>query len=160
MPRRHRRAARRAANPRCSRLVRLRMGSSPACEMEHKQNAGINKRRLTGRDSRDEVTEGTDRITCLRQRNVIYSRGDREADGFRGSRIVQSGRKIMRKTALVITLFAAAAAFTWANAATVAYKATLGGAAEVPPVQTAGKCYINVHTAANKGGEIRGQLAP
>ena len=24
----------------------------------------------------------------------------------------------------------------------------------------AGKCYINVHTAANKGGEIRGQLAP
>jgi hypothetical protein len=140
----------------------------------------------------------------------------------------------MRKTALVITLFAAAAAFTWANAATVAYKAALGGAAEVPPVQSAGKgtaqvnvdtttkqatwrveytglsgpaaaahihcgaaaganagvavplgdkfdspiagsatltdaqladlqagkCYINVHTAANKGGEIRGQLAP
>jgi hypothetical protein len=25
---------------------------------------------------------------------------------------------------------------------------------------TAGKCYINIHTAANKGGEIRGQLAP
>jgi hypothetical protein len=24
----------------------------------------------------------------------------------------------------------------------------------------AGKCYVNVHTAANKGGEIRGQLAP
>jgi hypothetical protein len=24
---------------------------------------------------------------------------------------------------------------------------------------TAGKCYINIHTAANKGGEIRGQLA-
>ena len=23
----------------------------------------------------------------------------------------------------------------------------------------AGKCYINIHTAANKGGEIRGQLA-
>jgi len=23
----------------------------------------------------------------------------------------------------------------------------------------AGKCYVNVHTAANKGGEIRGQLA-
>ena len=25
---------------------------------------------------------------------------------------------------------------------------------------TAGKCYVNVHTDANKGGEIRGQLAP
>ena len=24
----------------------------------------------------------------------------------------------------------------------------------------AGKCYINIHTAANKGGEIRGQLMP
>lgn len=24
----------------------------------------------------------------------------------------------------------------------------------------AGKCYVNVHTAQNKGGEIRGQLAP
>lgn len=23
-----------------------------------------------------------------------------------------------------------------------------------------GQCYVNVHTAANKGGEIRGQLAP
>jgi hypothetical protein len=140
----------------------------------------------------------------------------------------------MRKTALVITLVAAAAAFTWANAATVAYKANLAGAAEVPPVQSTGKgtaqvnvdtatkqatwrveytglsgpaaaahihcgaaaganagvavplgtnlaspiqgsatltdaqladlqggkCYVNVHTAANKGGEVRGQLTP
>ncbi len=24
---------------------------------------------------------------------------------------------------------------------------------------TAGKCYVNLHTAANKGGEVRGQLA-
>ena len=24
----------------------------------------------------------------------------------------------------------------------------------------AGKCYVNVHTAKNKGGELRGQLAP
>ena len=24
----------------------------------------------------------------------------------------------------------------------------------------AGKCYVNVHTDANKGGEVRGQLAP
>ena len=140
----------------------------------------------------------------------------------------------MRKTALTIALFAAAA-FTYANAATVAFKANLAGTTEVPPVQTpgkgsatvnvdsatkqvsyrvefsglsgpaaaahihcgaaaganagvavplgganptspitgqatmtdaqmadlqAGKCYVNVHTAANKGGEIRGQLAP
>ncbi len=140
----------------------------------------------------------------------------------------------MRKTALALGLFAAAA-FTYANAATVAYKANLAGGAEVPPVQTpgkgtaavnvdtttkqvsyrvefsglsgpaaaahihcgaaaganagvaaplgaanptspiqgtatltdaqladlqGGKCYVNVHTAANKGGEVRGQLAP
>ncbi len=25
---------------------------------------------------------------------------------------------------------------------------------------TAGKCYVNIHTAANKGGEVRGQLVP
>ena len=140
----------------------------------------------------------------------------------------------MRKAALVISLVAGAAAFTLANAATVAYKSTLAGNAEVPPVQTtgkgaaqvnvdtaskkaswrveysglsgpataahihcgaaaganagvsvplgnagaspitgsgamtdaqladlqAGKCYVNVHTDKNKGGEIRGQLAP
>ena len=140
----------------------------------------------------------------------------------------------MRKTALVIGLLAAAVAWPCADAAMVNYKATLGGTAEVPPVQTAGKgtaavnvdsatkqlswrveysglsgpaaaahihcgaaaganagvavplgdkfdspitgsgtmtdaqladlqagkCYVNVHTAANKGGEIRGQLAP
>jgi hypothetical protein len=24
----------------------------------------------------------------------------------------------------------------------------------------AGKCYVNIHTAANKGGELRGQLVP
>jgi hypothetical protein len=141
----------------------------------------------------------------------------------------------MRKTATVIGLLAAAAAFTWANAATVSYKANLASNAEVPPVQSpgkgtahvtvdtatkqvtykvefaglsgpaaashihcgaapganagvsvplgaanptspitgtatmtdaqladlqGGKCYVNVHTAANKGGEIRGQLAP
>lgn len=141
----------------------------------------------------------------------------------------------MRKVATVIGLLAAAAAFSWASAATVGYKANLAGNAEVPPVQTpgkgsaqvnldtatkqvtyrvdfsglsgpaaaahihcgaaaggnagvavplgganptspisgtatltdpqatdlqAGKCYVNVHTAANKGGEIRGQLAP
>jgi len=140
----------------------------------------------------------------------------------------------LRKAALVISLVAGAAAFTLANAATVAYKSNLGGNAEVPPVQTtgkgaaqvnvdtatkqaswrveysglsgpataahihcgaaaganagvavplgnaaaspitgsgamtdaqladlqAGKCYVNIHTDKNKGGEIRGQLAP
>jgi CHRD domain len=141
----------------------------------------------------------------------------------------------MRKTATVIGFLAAAAAFSWASAATVNYKANLAGNAEVPPVQSpgkgsaqvnvdtatkqatyrveftgltgpaaaahihcgaaaganagvsvplgganptspitgtatmtdpqladlqAGKCYVNVHTAQNKGGEIRGQLAP
>ncbi|MFI4948016.1 MAG: CHRD domain-containing protein [Alphaproteobacteria bacterium] len=142
----------------------------------------------------------------------------------------------MRKTALVLGLLAAVAAWPMAQAAVVDYKAALGGAAEVPPVATggtgkaqvnvdtatgmatwridysglsgpaaaahihcpalpgansgvavtlgtgptaaspiqgsgmmtpaqisdlaAGKCYVNVHTAANKGGEVRGQLVP
>jgi hypothetical protein len=153
----------------------------------------------------------------------------------RAAKTRHEGEDIMRKTVIAIGLLAAAGAFTWANAASVAYKATLGGAAEVPPVETpgkgtaqvsvdtatkqvtyrvefsglsgpaaashihcgalpganagvslplgaanptspitgtatmtdaqyadlqAGKCYVNVHTAANKGGEIRGQLAP
>ena len=140
----------------------------------------------------------------------------------------------MRKSMLAFTLLAAAATWPTAQAAVVTYKANLGGAAEVPPVTTAGKgtaqvnvdmatkqvtwrvdysglsgpaaaahihcgaapgansgvavsfgdkvaspiegsgmmtdaqladlqagkCYVNVHTAANKGGEIRGQLVP
>jgi hypothetical protein len=140
----------------------------------------------------------------------------------------------MRKTALVLGLLATAALWPTAHAATVAYKAALNTASEVPPVPgagkgsaavnvdtatkavswrveysglsgpaaaahihcgaaaganagvavslgtnvaspiqgsgtltdaqladlQAGKCYVNVHTAANKGGEIRGQLAP
>jgi len=141
----------------------------------------------------------------------------------------------MRKTALVLGLLAAVAAWPMAEAAVTTYKAGLGGAAEVPPVTTAGigtaqvnvdaatkmltwridysglsgpaaaahihcgaaaganggvavplatanlasplqgsgmmtdaqladltsgKCYVNIHTAANKGGELRGQLVP
>jgi hypothetical protein len=142
----------------------------------------------------------------------------------------------MRKTALVLGLLAAVAAWPVAQAAVTNYKAALGGAAESPPVTTggtgtaqvnvdaatgmatwridysglsgpaaaahihcgalpgansgvavalgagptaaspiqgsgmmtpaqladlaAGKCYVNVHTAANKGGEVRGQLVP
>ena len=44
----------------------------------------------------------------------------------------------MRKTALVFGLVAAAALWPNAQAAVVAYKANLTGAAEVPPVQSAG----------------------
>jgi hypothetical protein len=142
----------------------------------------------------------------------------------------------MRKTALVLGLLAAVATWPMAQAAVTAYKGTLGGAAEVPPVTTAGrgtaainldtttkqatwrveysglsgaataahihcgaaagansgvavplgagptaaspiagsgamtdaqiadltagKCYVNIHTDKNKGGELRGQLAP
>jgi hypothetical protein len=142
----------------------------------------------------------------------------------------------MRKTALVLGLLAAVAAWPMAQAAVTAYKGTLGGGSEVPPVTTAGKgtaainldtatkqlswrveysgmsgpataahihcgaaagansgvavklgegptaaspmqgsgamtdaqiadlaagkCYVNIHTDKNKGGELRGQLAP
>ncbi|HVB18067.1 MAG TPA: CHRD domain-containing protein [Stellaceae bacterium] len=142
----------------------------------------------------------------------------------------------MRKTAFVLGLLAATAAWPMANAAVTTYKASLSSAAEVPPVKgagkgsaavnvdmatkevswrvvysglsgpaaaahihcgaaaganagvavplgaaaslaspiqgsgtmtdaqiadlTAGKCYVNIHTAKNKSGEIRGQLAP
>ena len=142
----------------------------------------------------------------------------------------------MRKTALVLGLLAAVAAWPMAQAAVTTYKGTLGGGAEVPPVTTpvkgtaqvnvdpatkqvtwrvdytglsgpataahihcgaaaganagvavplgagptaaspmsgsgamtdaqladltAGKCYVNIHTDGNKGGELRGQLAP
>ena len=142
----------------------------------------------------------------------------------------------MRKTALVLGLLAASAAWPMAHAAVTTYKASLSTAAEVPPVTgagtgsaavnvdmatkelswrveysglsaaaaaahihcgaaaganagvsvplgaapnlaspiqgsgkmtdaqiadlMAGKCYVNVHTANNKSGEIRGQLAP
>jgi len=142
----------------------------------------------------------------------------------------------MRKTALVLGLLAAVAAWPMAQAAVTAYKGTLGGGSEVPPVTTAGKgtaainldtatkqvswrieysgmsgpataahihcgaaagansgvavalgagptaaspmqgsgamtdaqiadlaagkCYVNIHTDKNKGGELRGQLTP
>jgi Cu/Zn superoxide dismutase len=142
----------------------------------------------------------------------------------------------LRNTALVFGLLAALAAVPMAQAATTTYKATLGGASEVPPVTAAGKgtaavnvdaatkkiswrvdyaglsgpaaaahihcggaaganagvavplgaagklaspiegsgamtdaqladlkagkCYVNIHTATHKGGELRGQLAP
>ncbi len=140
----------------------------------------------------------------------------------------------MRKSALVLGLLAAVAIGPAANAAMTAYKGTLSGGTEVPPVQTAGagsaavnidtatkqvtwrvdysglsgaptaghihcgaaaganagvavslgttltspiqgsgtmtdaqiadlsggKCYVNIHTDKNKGGEIRAQLAP
>ncbi|HEX3861587.1 MAG TPA: CHRD domain-containing protein [Stellaceae bacterium] len=142
----------------------------------------------------------------------------------------------MRKSALVLALLATVVALPAAQAAVTAYKGTLSGATEVPPVQTAGtgsaavnvdtgtkqaswrveysglsgaptaahihcgaaaganagvavslgaastlaspiqgsgamtdaqladlqagKCYVNIHTDKNKGGEVRAQLAP
>ena len=40
----------------------------------------------------------------------------------------------------------------------------ISGSGSMTPAQMAdlqaGKCYVNIHTAANPGGEIRGQLAP
>ena len=64
----------------------------------------------------------------------------------------RKGEDNMRKTATVIGLLAAAAAFTWANAATVSYKATLASNAEVPPVQSPGKgsAQVNVDTATSR----------
>lgn len=56
----------------------------------------------------------------------------------------------MRKAAFVLGLLAAAAVWPAANAATVTYKATLSGAGESPPVQTAGtgSAAINVDTTS------------
>jgi len=58
----------------------------------------------------------------------------------------------MRKTALVITLVAAAAAFTWANAATVAYKAKPRWRCRSPAGQSTGKgtAQVNVDTATKQ----------
>jgi hypothetical protein len=58
----------------------------------------------------------------------------------------------MRKTALAIGLLATVAAWPAAQAAMVNYKASLGGAAEVPPVQTAGSgmAAVNVDTATKQ----------
>ena len=55
----------------------------------------------------------------------------------------------MRKTALVFGLLATAAVWTTADAATETYRATLNGASESPPVQSAaaGSASINVDTA-------------
>lgn len=40
----------------------------------------------------------------------------------------------------------------------------ISGSGSMTPAQMAdlqaGKCYVNIHTDANKGGEVRGQLAP
>jgi hypothetical protein len=57
----------------------------------------------------------------------------------------------MRNTALVLGLLAAVAAWP-AQAAMVTYKATLGGAAESPPVQTAGTgtAAVNLDTATKQ----------
>ena len=58
----------------------------------------------------------------------------------------------MKKTALVFGLLAAAAVWPSAHAAVETYRATLGGAAESPPVQTtgAGAASANVDTATKQ----------
>ena len=71
----------------------------------------------------------------------------------------------MRKTALVLGLLVAVVAWPMAQAAVTAYKATLGGAAEVPPVTTAGKgtASVNLDTATKQASwrvEYSGLSAP
>lgn len=58
----------------------------------------------------------------------------------------------MRKTALALGLLAAVAAWPTAHAAVESYKAALSGAAESPPVQTAGAgtAAVNVDTATKQ----------
>lgn len=58
----------------------------------------------------------------------------------------------MRNTALVLGLLAAVAVGPAAQAAMVTYKATLGGAAESPPVQSTGSgtAAVNVDTATKQ----------
>src|SRR5260370_41402773 len=75
------------------------------------------------------------------------------------------GEELMRKTALVLSLLTAVAAWPMAHAATTAYKANLGAAAEVPPVQSAGKgsAAINVDTATKQASwrvEYAGVIGP
>lgn len=55
----------------------------------------------------------------------------------------------MRKTTLVLGLFAAVAAWPAAHAAVTEYKATLGAAAEVPPTKSEGRgtAAVNVDAA-------------
>src|SRR5579864_642729 len=59
---------------------------------------------------------------------------------------------LMRKTTLVLGLLAAVAVSPMAHAATTAYKASLSGATEVPPVTSAGKgaAAVNVDTATKQ----------
>src|ERR1700716_2143983 len=84
--------------------------------------------------------------------SVLYSRGI--VGPYRALRpeTRRKGEDNMRKTATVIGLLAAAAAFTWANAATVSYKANLASNAEVPPVQSPGKgsAQVSVDTATKQ----------
>jgi len=58
----------------------------------------------------------------------------------------------MRKTALALGLLTAAVAWSGAQSATVAYKATLSGAQEVPPVAgpASGSAAVNVDTATKQ----------
>ena len=65
---------------------------------------------------------------------------------------------------IALHMLAVTAARAQSNDCPMPINGTLKGEATLTDAQAAdlkaGKWYFNIHTAANKGGELRGQLAP